>query len=306
MKQALNKLLASLACITFVLISNSLYAASGPGSGGSGGSLPTRFIVNATCNQPVNNVVELELRLRSPTELQVGGGVVDTNPVFTWSIEIGHRTVSIVTGGPSSSREVLVTGPATFDPAEAQWIAEPPENTPNTDNTTHQFDIIATRDSIPAVTCTGRLHWSNPLGTSPGPMAQNPNGFPNRAPRFPAADFLVASSSNGPGSGTVFLVADELLNTAVPGMNQFAVKVNGIPTAINGAITVLNGNPDDPFDPQFQGALVFNVSGEIAVGDTVEVKYTRATFPNPAVNIMDPQGLKTGSFTRTTTAVEPF
>jgi hypothetical protein len=305
MKQALNKLLASLACITFVLISNSLYAASGPGSGGSGGSLPTRFIVNATCNQPVNNVVELELRLRSPTELQVGGGVVDTNPVFTWSIEIGHRTVSIVTGGPSSSREVLVTGPAVFDPGEAQWIAEPPENTPNTDNTTHQFDIIATRDSIPAVICTGQLYWSNPSGTtSPGPTAENPNGFPNRAPRFPAADFLVTSDGS---TGTVFLVADELLNATPPGKSQFAVKVNGIPTAISSAtITVLNGNPDDPFDPQFQGALVFNVSGEIAVGDTVEVKYTRATFPNPAVNIMDPQGLKTVNFTRTTTAAEPF
>lgn len=282
MKQALNKLLASLACITFVLISNSLYAASGPGSGGSGSgsgsgggggggssSLPTRFIVNAICNQPVNNIVELELRLRSPTELQLGGGVVDTNPVATWSIEIGHRTVSILTGGPSSPREVLVMGPALFDPTEAQWIAEPPENIPNTDDTTHQFDIIATRDSTgsgAAVTCTGRLHWSNPLGTAPGPTAENPNGFPNRAPFFPQDDFFVTSSSNGPGSGTVFLVADELLNTAVLGKSQFAVKVNGTPTAINGAINVLNGNPDDPFDPQFQGVLIFNVSGAIAVG----------------------------------------
>ncbi len=311
MKPLCIRNMKSAACLLGVIlfVSATVYGASGPGNGGGGSGLPKRLIINGTCDTSVNNVVELEVRVGKDNDLLVGGSVNDTSPVTPWSIEIGHLTLSTTTGGPSSSRDVLVTGPAIYDAAEAQWLGDPLETTPNTNNSSHQFDIIATRglpNRAPEVTCTGKLNWTNPADTnvvSPGPTPDNPNSFPNRAPRFPASNYSVWSSQ-GAGTGRVFLVADEILNEQIPAASQFQVKVNGVPRTINGPIQVVNGDPDADA-PIFLGALVFNVSGNIPVGASVEVKYVQASFPNIAVNVMDPQGLKTANFTRTTAAVSP-
>jgi hypothetical protein len=223
----------------------------------------------------------LDIRLQT-----VGGPIILTvtipsvDPTEVWSLNMVQQDYSAITGGRIGNPVNLLPNPLpplAFTPAEGGFSTT--GDVVNTAGLTHGYSYTATRMSGTPISCTASGYFTNPGGTSGGPVAANPSGKPDTAPA------LTGNTEADAGTNQALLQFDqEMLNTTqgVPATNRFAVTVNGV-TRTPTAVTVLDDSPPNQavVDVTFSGATLKS-------GQTVTVLYrTPLTSSQPALQDLD-------------------
>jgi Putative flagellar system-associated repeat len=230
----------------------------------------------------------LDIRLKTlggPITLTVTIPSVDPSEV--WSLNAIQQDFSATTGGRIGNPVNLQPSPLpplAFTPAEGGFSTT--GDVINTAGLTHEYSYTATRTVPTPLSCTAFGYFTNPGGTSGGPVAANPSGKPDTAP------VLTGNTEADAGTNDALMQFDQEMLTGAqgtPAANRFTVTVNGT-TRTATAVSVVNDSP--PFqavvDVTFSGAVLKS-------GQTVAVTYHPPLSSNdPALQDMD--SLTTGTF----------
>lgn len=209
------------------------------------------------------------------------------DPTEVWNLSAQQQDYGAVTGGRLGDPVDLVPNPLpplAFNAAEGGFTTT--ADFTNSPNLTHGFSYTATRTSPTPLTCTNQGFWTNPGGSTDGPVGENPTARPDAPPKF-AGESEVDVGTND----ALLLMDQEMLDSGqgIPANNRFTVRVNGISRGAT-AVQIFND------DPPFQAVLDVTFGGAAITGDdTVTVQYAKP-LSNTAAQLQDLEGLKTASF----------
>lgn len=261
-------------------------AAQGPGSGGGGGGGGGGDVARLQSTGNCGDILDMRLKTAGgPITLNITVPSADASEV--WTLTATEQEYSATTGGrvgPAVSMVPSAMPPLAFSPAEGGFTTT--ADVVNAAGFTHGWSYVATRISPTPLTCRNQGFWTNPGGTSEGPVAANPAGRPDTAP------VLTGATEADQGTNQVALQFDqEMLDTAqgVPAVGRFLVTVDGVNQNVT-AVAVTNDSPP------LNAVVTLTLAGAVLpAGGTVTVQY-RQPLSNADPALQDLESLKTTGF----------
>ncbi|HKN98394.1 MAG TPA: SwmB domain-containing protein [Pseudonocardiaceae bacterium] len=268
--------IAALGVVMAIGSAGAALASQGPGGGGGGGGGGLgRLRATGSCGDI------LDLRLKTTGgPITVTVTVPSPDPSEVWNLTVTQQEYGATTGARLGNPVVVTPNPM---PPLAYSLVEGGFSTTadftNTTGRTHGWSYVATRTSPTPLTCTNQGFWTNPGGTSAGPVAENPVGRPDTAP------VLTGATEADQGTNTVALQFDQEMLTAaqgIPAINRFAVTVNGTARDVT-AVSLVDDVPPD------QAVLSLTLAGAVLpLNGTVTVQYRQPLFSSdPALQDLE-------------------